>query len=82
MAIQTLGRIEAPICRNCNVGMAWFRSELVQDDVRPLFTHHFVCPKCKGNQRRDSELAPTHCLTEPTRACGWIKQATWLAALN
>ncbi|MGY4236937.1 uncharacterized protein with PIN domain [Bradyrhizobium sp. USDA 4449] len=53
---DSLAELEAPVCPNCHVGMKWFRSELVQDDVQPLIAHLFVCPNCKSAQRRDSKV--------------------------
>lgn len=52
------GQFEVPICPNCQIGMRWFRSELVRDNPPTMIAHLFVCPNCKRAQRQDREISP------------------------
>ena len=55
---DALGRLEAPDCPNCHVGMRWFRSELVRDAQEAIIAHLFVCPNCKRARCVETSLTP------------------------
>jgi hypothetical protein len=43
---RSIEQLVTPICRGCNVEMAWSRSTLVA--AEQLVSHIFICPRCSG----------------------------------
>jgi hypothetical protein len=43
---RSIEQLAAPICKACDIEMAWSRSALVADEQTIL--HVFACPRCGG----------------------------------
>ena len=65
------GKLEAPDCSYCHVGMRWFRSELVQDEQEAIIAHLFVCPNCKRAHRVDTGFTPVRVPADELSAARW-----------